>query len=182
MTDEIVWYEELRQRYRPSVVRVLLIGESPPDPRDAERRYFYAPVLSKYDNLYRGVSMAFYGESASFDVRAKVANLERLRDDGVWLVDAVERPVNARTKSERRHAIRENLDGLVARCSAIGPTLGVIVCHGPVYDEAARALRTAGLRVLHDAALPFPLGNTRATFVGGVRVALANAGWAGRVH
>ena len=177
MTQNLACYEELRRRYRPEVVRLLLIGESPPDPRDAELRYFYAPTLSRYDNLYRGVSAAFYGSAAGFDVREKVANLERLRDDGVWLVDAVEHPVNAKTKSERRRAIRENIDGLVARCRVVAPTVGVIVCHGPVFDVTAAPLRRACVRVLHDYALPFPLGNMRAEFVSGTRAALTAAGW-----
>lgn len=177
MTNDVAWYEELRQRYRPDVVRLLLIAESPPDPRDAERRYFYAPTLSQYDNLYRGVAEALYGSTAGFDVRAKVANLTRLRDDGVWLVDAVEHPVNARSKLERRRAIRENVAGLVERCLMVGPTVGVILCHGPVYDATAEPLRQAGIHVLHDVALPFPLGNTRTQFVAGARAALAVAGW-----
>jgi hypothetical protein len=54
------WYEDLRASYRPEVVRVLLIGESPPDPGDGERRFFYAPTLS-HDNLYRSVAEAIYG-------------------------------------------------------------------------------------------------------------------------
>jgi hypothetical protein len=28
------WYEELRKKYRPEKIRILLIGESPPDPGD----------------------------------------------------------------------------------------------------------------------------------------------------
>lgn len=177
MRENIAWYEELRHRYRPTVVRLLLVGESPPDPREKARRYFYAPTLSQYDNLYRGVTMALYGGSDGFDMRAKVANLEQLRDDGVWLIDAVEVPVNARTKSERRRAILDSVGSLVTRCAAIAPTLGVIVCHGPVYAAAADNLRRGGVPVLHDVPLPFPLGNTRAEFVAGARSALTEAGW-----
>lgn len=176
------WYEELRRQYRPTVVRVILIGESPPDPHDAERRYFYAPKLSQHDNLYRGVSMAFYGDSAAFDVKAKLDNLERLQDDGVWLIDAVPYPINAATRSDRRRAIRDNVDGLVSQCIALRPTLGVIVCHGKVYVETAEPLRRAGVHVMHDLALPFPLGNTRAAFVNGARAALTNAGWSGAIR
>jgi hypothetical protein len=34
-----------------------------------------------------------------------------------------------------------------------------------VYEEAAHKLHDAGLKVLHDQPLPFPLGNWRADFV-----------------
>lgn len=178
MTD-LAWYDELRDRYRPAVVRLLLIGESPPDPRAGVRRFFYSPTLS-YDNLYRGVAEALYGTEASFDVRAKVVNLERMRDDGVWLIDTVEAPVNASTLAERRRAIRSSVGGLVDRCQKIAPTVGVLLCHSVVFDESAEALREATVPVLHNIPLPFPLGNTRARFVVGARVALDNTQWRSR--
>jgi hypothetical protein len=170
------WYDEQRQRYKPDVVRLLLIGESPPDPRAGDQRFFYAPTLS-YDNLYRGVAEALYGAHAGFDVRAKVANLERMRDDGVWLIDAVAEPINARTLAARRQAIRSNVVKLVEQCERIAPAVGVILCHSIVFKQAAEPLRAASLPVLHTTPLPFPLGNTRARFVAGMRVALDGAGW-----
>jgi hypothetical protein len=41
-----------------------------------------------------------------------------------------------------------------------------------VYQLAAPSLRDAGVRVLHDQPLPFPLSNWRAEFVAGTRKAL----------
>jgi hypothetical protein len=57
---EDTWYAELRERYRPEHVKLLLIGESAPDPGAAERRFFYAPTLTSADNLFRGVVLALY--------------------------------------------------------------------------------------------------------------------------
>jgi hypothetical protein len=57
---------------------------------------------------------------------------------------------------------------LVRRCRELEPRVGVIVCHGVVYAEAAASLR-AGVVLLHDQPLPFPLGNWRAQFVRGFR-------------
>jgi hypothetical protein len=54
-------YDELRERYRPGRVVLLLIGESAPDPAGAARRFFYAPTLTRHDNLFRGVIGALYG-------------------------------------------------------------------------------------------------------------------------
>ena len=62
--SELSWYEQLRQRYRPQRLSVLLIGESPPDPGVGARRFFYAPTLAAADNLYRGVAAAVYGENS----------------------------------------------------------------------------------------------------------------------
>src|SRR4051812_15236755 len=85
--DAEAWYERLREEYRPGELQILLIGESPPDPGSGERRFFYAPALARYDNLYRGVAEAVYGEESDFDVADKQKTLERLKDEGFWLID-----------------------------------------------------------------------------------------------
>src|SRR5437868_7689299 len=133
------WYEELRQRYRPDRLRYLLIGESPPDPGDGERRFFYSPSL-RADNLYRGVATAVYGEEEELDVRDKPAVLEHLRRDGFWLIDAVEDLVNKLTRSARARAVAENVPRLVRHCVELAPDCGVIICHGVVYRLGAPAL------------------------------------------
>ncbi len=170
------WYEELRERYRPDVVRLVLIGESPPDPGDGERRFFYSPTLT-YDNLYRGVAAALYGDQAGFDPSAKPAVLDRLRKDGVWLIDAVEEPIDKRTTAARRREIAMAAPALVERVQRVAPTLGVVICHGVVFKQVAPAMRRAGVRVLHERPLPFPLGNWRADFGAGLRDALDRTSW-----
>ena len=180
MTDDaagrLAWYDELRNQYRPDVTRLLLIGESPPDPRSGERRFFYSPKLG-YDNLYRGAVEALYGSEQGFDVRDKVGNLGRLRAGGVWLVDAVAEPVNAVGAGARRLAIRSAVPGLIERCMVVAPTVGVLICHSVVYAETSDPLRQAGVTILHDEPLPFPLGNMRRRFVIGAREAPSRAGW-----
>lgn len=167
----LAWYDELRERYRPAQVSILLIAESPPDPGAGERRFFYSPTLS-YDNLYRGVAEAVYGTNADVDVANKPSVLARLRDDGFWLIDAVEHPINKVSTSARRSAILTGVPRLIDRCRELCPSRGVIICHGKVYEAAAPALRSEGVRILHDGPLPFPLGNWRAQFVTGMRRAL----------
>ena len=170
-SDSGAWYEKLRERYRPERVRYLLIAESPPDPGDGKRRFFYSPALT-IDNLYRSVAQAVYGERDDIDLRDKPAVLDRLRQDGFWLIDAVEYPVNKLANSARARAIEEGVPRLIERCIELAPECGVIVCHSKVYEATARALQDAGVAILHDEALPFPLGNWRARFVEGFRRAL----------
>jgi hypothetical protein len=69
-----IWYEQLREQYRPTRLQVLLIGESPPDPGSGRRRFFYAPTL-QIDNLYRGVGQALYGKDSDTDLTDKPAIL-----------------------------------------------------------------------------------------------------------
>lgn len=143
------WYEELWNQYKPTDLRVLMIGESPPDPRAADRRFFYAPTLTRYDNLYRGVAQALYGLAPTFDVRHKSVVLRRLQHNGVWLIDAVTHPVNTRTKAERREAIRLSSPEVVDQCQELAPSVGVLICHTLVFDVLTEKLRKARVAVLH---------------------------------
>lgn len=169
------WYEELRESYQSERLQILLIGESPPDPGAADRRFFYAPTLSRYDNLYRGVVEALYGETEDFSVEAKTRNLERLRDDGFWVVDAVGHPINKTSRTERKRAIEGAAGALLERCVALAPERGVIICHGLVHRAVSPRLRRVGVRLLHAEPLPFPLGNWRDAFVQGFRQAVGQA-------
>lgn len=169
------WYDELRDEYRPETVRILLVAESPPDPADGDRRFFYAPTLTK-DNLYRGVAEALYGDEAGFDPADKTSNLRRIQSDGYWLIDLSNEPVNHLSSADRKRALRAAVPGLVERADAIAPTEGVIVCMTPVHRLVTGPLRAAGISVLHDDPLPFPMNWSRATFVDGFRHALRQAG------
>jgi hypothetical protein len=166
------WYEQVREQYRPDRLEVLLIGESPPDSGAGGRRFFYAPTLQN-DNLYRGVAQGLYGDRPDLEVADKPAVLRRLQADGFWLIDAVDQPVNQLAPGPRRAAITAAVPQLVVRCRELAPRRGVIICHRVVYQLAAPSLCDAGVRVLHDQPLPFPLGNWRADFVAGLRRALA---------
>ncbi len=165
----VAWYHQLRDHHRPDRIGVLLIGESPPDPAGGAKRYFYAPQLTQHDNLYRGVAEAVYGVES---VATKPSTLKRLQCDGFWLIDAIQAPVNHRTKAARRAALQAGATVLVRQCLALNPEFGVIVCHGLVYDTVAPMLVSGGIKILHNEALPFPLGNWRARFVAGMRQAL----------
>ena len=164
------WYEQLREKYRPSAVRYLLVGESPPDSADNRRRFFYSEKLT-VDNLYRSVAIAVLGDAV--DLANKPVVLAAIMDRGFWLIDAVDYPINQLLPVKRREILRAAAPDLAARCKAIAPTHGVIICHGGVYRAVAPLLKKAAVRVLQSNPLPFPLGNWRARFVAGVRTCVA---------
>lgn len=175
---EDAWYARLREEYRPEHVRLLLIGESAPSDHgeSARRNFFYADHLG-YDNLYRGVVEALYDQrglkAKSHDKRPW---LRQLQADGVFLIDLVPFPVNdVASKKERMRILRDNVQGCVARTTALDPD-GIIACSRDVFACLADPLREAGLPLLHDMPLSFPLGNTRAQFVSGFRVAYERLG------
>ena len=171
---EASWYAALRERYRPPNVRLLLVGESAPDPGAVEPRFFYAPTLARADNLFRSVVLALYDHrfppgSAGM---SKLSWLERLKADGVFLIDLVPFPVNTLGSGARARARRDAVQDTVDLAANLQPE-GIIVCHAPSFGVVREPFRNAGLPLLHDAPIPFPLGNTRAAFVAGVHAARA---------
>lgn len=166
MQDEDAWYVSLRERWRPEQVRLLLIAESAPDDGGvpSNRRFFYSERLTR-DNLFRSVVLALYGiTSDELKSVGKSALLQRLVDDGVFLIDLVPFPVNALSGSERFRALRANVAGCVERARMLDPD-GVVVVKKDVFRLLAEPLRAAGLPLLHSEGISFPLGNTRAEFV-----------------
>lgn len=172
---ELTWYAKLREAHRPERIRVLLVGESAPDPGVSERRFFYAPMLTGADNLFRGVVQAFYGRAPGTAGDPKTPWLDKLKADGVFLIDLVPFPVNALSSRDRAKARREHVASCVEQARELDP-VGVIVCHGPSFKVLNGPMRAAGLQLLHEQPIPFPLGNWRARFADEVSAALARLG------
>ncbi|GGC84867.1 hypothetical protein GCM10011512_09650 [Tersicoccus solisilvae] len=167
METENAWYTQLREQWKPEHVRLLLIGESAPDDKGdpAARRFFYNDRLTGKDALFRAVVHAEL-DTPYLDGKTETKErwLEQLRDRGIFLIDLVPYPINAASGTSRAAARRANVADCVARTRALQPD-GIIVCHGPSHRLLKPALAEAGLPLLHDEQIPFPLGNWRATFV-----------------
>lgn len=171
-TGEAPWYSQLRDRWQPEQVELLMIAESAPDDRGdvAGRRFFYADNLGA-DNLFRGVVEAMYGATKDdLKLTGKRPWLERLRADGFFLIDLAPFPVNGLRSAERRQALLEAVPDCVARASALAPQ-GVVVVKTDLYAMLTAPLQAEGLCLLQTAPIVFPLGNTRAQFVEQLRSA-----------
>ncbi len=164
----------MRLQFKPKgKIRAVFLGESPPESR-GEIRFFYGQNLSSHDNLFRGLMLALYNaDKFDLDRTAKAEWLQRFRDDGFYLEDLCEEPVNGLPERERSNKRRIAVAKAVTRLQRLKPE-GIVICHAKVFGDAYEQLRLAGLPVLHDRAIPFPLGNWRADFVAAVRKALAS--------
>ena len=167
-------YSTQRKRYLPPAgVKVLLVGESAPDPRANQIRFFYHPVLRSADNLFRGIMLALYGaDKQSLASTPKTEWLERFQSDGYYLEDLCALPVNRLPAPQRSQARRAAVPDLIRRIEALSP-LGIIICHDGTYKDIADHLQANHLPVLHREPIPFPLGNYRARFAEAVRAALS---------
>lgn len=166
MNIEEPWYTQLRSHWKPDHVKLLMIAESAPavDGDMSDRRFFYSDRLGP-DNLFRGVVQALYGTSKDDLYRTgKRVWLERLREDGFFLIDLAPYPVNRLRPAERRRVLMGAIPNCVLRASALNPQ-GVVVVKTDLFGMLAGPLNSAGLVLLQDGPIVFPLGNQRSDFV-----------------
>ncbi|MFF1883416.1 hypothetical protein ACFVVC_18330 [Pseudarthrobacter sp. NPDC058196] len=176
MEDEEPWYSKLRKQWKPERVKLLMIAESAPaDGGNAvHRNFFYRSDRLGPDNLFRGVVAATYGTTSdALKQSGKRPWLERLRDDGFYLIDLASHPVNRLGPAEKRQVLRDAVVDCVARTRQLDP-IGVVIVKANLYPLLAAPLVEAGLPLLHDRPIPFPLGNTRAEFIAAFNTARSN--------
>ena len=118
--SEDPWYSERRARWKPERVRILLIAESAPDDGGdiANRRFFYEDKLTGQDGLFREVVRALYDNpTLTSGPNAKKPWLEKLKADGVFLIDLAPVPVNYHSPSERAAALQRNIEATISHAS-----------------------------------------------------------------
>lgn len=152
------WYAIRRARYRPDSVRLLLIAESAPDDGGdvTNRRFFYDDYLTSRDGLFREVVLALYDRPTLVSgPHAKTPWLEKLKADGVYLVDLATVPVNYHSATEREATLQASVEETVELAISLNPE-GIVLVKQNVFDLLERPVREAGLPLLHDQFMPFP--------------------------
>lgn len=142
--------EVARHRYRPSVVKVLFIGESPP----SSGKFFYlgnSKLVRETERAFRRAVPDLIGDDF-------LSSFERL---GCYLDDLCLRPVNQLKKGGRagkQQLAREHIAGerpLAERAAQADPEAIVLIGLG-IEKNVRRAIAEAGCDDLPFHALPFP--------------------------
>jgi len=108
--------ERLRRLYRPSRIRILFVGESPP----ASGRFFYRAD----SGLYRAVRETFV---RAFPSLRNTEFLDSFRSLGCYLIDLCGEPVDNMSPDARRQACGRGEKRLVQEIRAIQPQTIVTV-------------------------------------------------------
>jgi hypothetical protein len=146
------------RRFRPDVVKTLLVAEAPPSASD---RYFYFTDVRTQDSLFRYVTRVALGLEPTRENKGELLNA--LMQRGFFLIDLSPDPVGTRT-------LTEQVPELVTRCRNLDPRR-IILIKATVYDAAFAALRRAGLPVV-DVRIPFPGSGQQRRFEAAFRRAL----------
>ena len=163
MSDDVTRRRQAAERYRPALVRLLLVAEAPRPPPSgtSTSRMFHA--------LFREVVRAVLGEVPS-SRDEKPVFLERLCDRGAFLIDLAPDP-----KPHPRARVEQHVPDLVERVGRLAPD-NVILIKTNVYDAAFPALERAGQPVV-DERIPFPGSGRQREFRERMQTALASIGW-----
>lgn len=171
MPDE-PWYERLRERWRPEHVRVLIIDEAAPElAADSKHEFFYSPTVVSWDPLFRAVVEVYLDGEFPPAGADKAPYLERLRDEGVYVIETIPFPVGAYSRAERPHLTTRFARGTVEKAAALNPD-GVVIAFNSGFGALGPGLQKAGVRLLHDGPVPFPRGRYREQFIAALRAAV----------
>lgn len=118
-------YEKLRELYKPEVVKLLFIGESPPQGGN----FFYRCN----SHLFRNTKEAFENAGLEF-------SLESFKKFGCWLYDVCEVPVNGMPAEQRRKTIQQGLPKALEVIDSLNPANIVVVKKGDMEKIVFRAI------------------------------------------
>lgn len=154
-------WETLRESYKPSEIKTLIIGEAPPD---GGTRFFYYENVPEHDNLFLAVMEVLYpaktrAYKAHRTVSVKKELLEKFKADGFYLMDLYPMPLDKKPKGKGKSFFAEVF---IHRFNKEQITKdGVVVLLNPakILEEPIKSL---GYKVY---VLPFPLYGGKTNFI-----------------
>jgi len=162
-------FQEAREKYRPSNIKVLLITEAPP--ARERNRYFYYQHVRRGDSLFlETIKVLFPEEVEAFEtvkqIRAeKTYFLERLQEEGFFLMNAVETPLPGKTTAARSRIYRENLPILIREILRIAkPNTTIVIISAVVYRAIGKELKASGFNLIQEDVIAYPNSGQQLNF------------------
>src|SRR6266567_2289899 len=120
-------YDEIRQHYKPKVIKILLIAESPPPSAEVQssRHFYRAEKVRKDDRLFVNTIKTLYPEAAELseaEIEPKKETwLRKFQADGFYMIEALPSSLpHATTKQQRQRLIAEHLPQLIKKVRSLG--------------------------------------------------------------
>lgn len=105
--------EEIRRRFRPDQIRILFVGESPPE----SGNFFYCENSQMAQNMKRVLERELFATTGNF--------FEAFESSGCYLDDLVLVPVNKSSDRIRKQARRQAIPDLAKRIRCYRPRVVV---------------------------------------------------------
>lgn len=138
---------KIRLSYKPHKVRVLFIGESPP----ASGEFFYFGGNNSLLKYIRQAFISVYGDKCGDGDEF----LQFFKENGYYLDDLSEEPINRILEKERRQLRKANIGSLAKRLKEIHPE-SVIIFMKSIEKDVRKALKNVGIPQENIRATKFP--------------------------
>lgn len=157
-------YPALREQFKPTPIRLLLIAESPPPAAavQSSRHFYRYDRIRRDDRLFVNTIKALYpeleNEAEAILEADKQLLLQRFQRDGGYMIEALDdsQPHEA-TKKQRQGKIQQNLPSLIAYVSRLAsPDTKIILIKSNVFEIAAQPLQDAGFTILNTELVDYP--------------------------
>lgn len=155
----MVDFNKIRQNYKPDVIKILLVAESPPK----NYSFFYSDGIL-YQNLFTSTMKVIFSEfeieysvkDSGLKKKLKIEYLYKLKEKGFYLIDAYDKPLNHLPENERIKLIKANLYNKIAEIeSLISLDTPIILIKKSVFQVFQSELKKRGYKV-NDKYIPFP--------------------------
>lgn len=165
-------YDAIRQRYKPSHIRVLFIAESPPPAGNVQssRHFYRSDKIRRDDRLFTNTIKTLYPETCELKEAQIETDKERLlqqfQTDGYYMIEALEQSqAHEVTKKQRQSLIAKSLPRLLERVRELASKdTKIILIKSNVFEVASEPLRQAGYTVLNTSLLDYPGHFNQAAF------------------
>jgi hypothetical protein len=149
-------YSSAREEFRPDLIRLLLVAESPP----SSGGYFYFRKTIGKDHLFRETMKALdlWPQSQIMSKGIdKTSYLDRFMRRKFFLIDTCQNPVDKLPQRTRLMQIAKDASTLARRVRDLDPEK-IIIIKKTVFSPVRKALAAAGLadRILNETPIPFP--------------------------
>lgn len=154
MTD----IEKARIKYKPDKIKFLLVAEAPPNKESG--RFFYFEEVYDKDTLFLETMKVLYPDKYTDTPNVRLRKrefLEQFKDEGFYLIDACDSPMEKSNSSYKRKKIRESLPSFLIKLNKYAnKEVKIILISATVYDVCADILRKEGFNIINDEMIDFP--------------------------
>lgn len=152
--------EKARLKYKPEIIKLLLIAEAAPD---SFERFFYYENVKEKDFLFLAISEYFYPTlkenylSSKRNEKIKEEILKNFQKDGIYLIDLYDLPISVNYQTEDE-AVKKTLETVK---SLVNEETKIITIKANVYNSLFRKLKAYNH---FDVKIPFPSSGQKRNF------------------
>lgn len=151
-------FSKARRKYRPDRINLLFIAEAPPS--TTSNRFFYFGSVRTGDSLFLEIMKVLYKDdfqSIKELRKRKPEFLKRFKEDGFYLIDACDEPMNDNNAHAKIKRCREALPFLIKKLKKLATKeTSIILISKSVFEACLCFLKENRFNILNKSFLPFP--------------------------